>query len=1356
MEREAKNAGFGLDDFSVPSLSSRTIVYKGMFVASQFSSFYPDLADPEFSSPFAVVHQRYSTNTFPSWPLAQPFRMIAHNGEINTLRKNVNAMKARQSTLESPLFGKALHKLFPVLQEEGSDSAMFDNVFELLVRAGRSPEHAFLMMVPEPWGRNDPDPRRAFYEYHSAVMESWDGPAAMVFCDGATLGAASDRNGLRPFRYVRTRDGRFIGASEAGALEVEESLVLEKGKLEPGRMLLADFRSGELLDDGRVKSAVFRGAPYAEWLAENRIELSGLPEPDSPAAVRTGGGGARARAFGYFGFDARADRVLGPMILTGREGGAAMGTRRPPAILSGRPESLFSYFRQIFAQVTNPPIDPVREGAAMTLESYIGRERNLLEESPRHCRQLRLPHPLLTNREVERLRAGGLEDFRVCTVSLAFSLSDQGQATLPAPGSRLKAAVDAICTAVELRVDEGYSLVILSDREVDEGRASVPALLALAAVNRRLVESGKRHRTGLVVETGEAREIHHVSLLVGYGASAVNPWLVFEGMPELAARCAPPGCAAPDPEECSANYVEAVKKGILKTMSKMGISSISSYRGGGIFEALGLSRTFVEAYFPGTESRVGGAGLAEIEADVTVRHKEAYGPGGREKNPALAGAPGAADPSVQAEVPWPPGLAALLAKAARRDDEGAYREYAGGISSSSRPPFALRDLFEFKTRDPIPLSRVQSVQDIVSRFSVAAMSCGALSPEAHEALAAGANSAGAWSCSGEGGEDPERDRPGPGGVSRASASRQVASARFGVTARYLASARELQIKIAQGAKPGEGGQLPGAKVDGYIARLRHASPGTTLISPPPHHDIYSIEDLSQLVHDLRCVNPSARISVKLAAQAGIGAVAAGTAKAGADCVIVSSGDGGTGAAPLSSLDYTGNAWETSLPEIRQVLAMNGMGDRVSVQVDGRLRSGRDVVIAAILGAHEFAFGTAALISLGCVACGQCDRGVCPAGIATQRAELRARFSGKPEHVARFLRFAARETRDILASLGMGSLDEASGRYDLLDFRGRGRDGRGGCLDFSGVVQALELAKRHLILETEGGEGSESLALPPPPAGLAAFENARRPPFPAPALDEKLIEPVCRAFSSGTAFKAEYPIRNSDRSTGAALSGELTRRGFTLAPGSARVRFKGSAGQSFGAFLVTGLSFELEGEANDFVGKGLSGGRIAIRPPAGAGFAPEDNVIAGNVCLMGATSGELYRNGRAGERFAIRNSGAVAVAEGVGDHGCEYMTGGRVVVLGGTGTNFGAGMSGGTAYILDLDGLAALRVDSESVSVAALVDSEDEFVLREDIERHRAATKSPRAAALLDDWETFLKRFVKVFPGGRDPSSRGAA
>jgi glutamate synthase domain-containing protein 2/glutamate synthase domain-containing protein 1/glutamate synthase domain-containing protein 3 len=1332
LESEARAAGFSIDEFSIPSLSARTIVYKGMFVASQFASFYPDLGRPEFQSPFAIVHQRYSTNTFPSWPLAQPFRMIAHNGEINTLRKNVNAMKARQATLASGLLGPDINRLFPIVDTAGSDSAMFDNVYELLVHAGRSPEHAFLMMVPEAAVGEVTEARRNFYEYHSALMESWDGPAAMIFTDGLNIGVASDRNGLRPFRYARTNDGWFIGASEAGALQLDQASIQEKGKLGPGKMLVVDLASGKVRNNDAIKNAIFTAAPYGQWLKENRLELSDFPEAaDQEASMAASAPLAGAGPLGlYFGFTEAAARVLQPMLDSGKEGIAAMGTRKVPAALASTPDSFFSYFHQLFAQVTNPPMDPAREGSVMSLECYIGRERNLLAATALHCRQLKLPQPLLTNTEVARLRASQRSDFRVCTVSTVYPLGAAPDATKPAPGSRLKAAIESIRTEVELRVDEGYSLIILSDRGMGHGKASVPALLALSAANLHLIGTGKRHMTGLVMETGETKEIHHVAMLIGYGASAVNPWMVFEKHGE---------------ETAASNYVEALKTGLLKTMSKMGICSIPSYRGGALYEAVGLARELTEVFFPGTESRAGGLSLEQLEADILARHDLAYqAPQDKEQLNGKAGTP-------SDELPWPPRLAALLTRAAMGNDEEAYQEYAQGMTRAQRQAVCLRDLFGFRETTALPLSAVQPAKDIVPRFSIAAMSCGALSPEAHEALATGANLAGAWSNSGEGGEDEYRSKPNPDGSLRASASRQVASGRFGVTARYLASAGELQIKMAQGAKPGEGGQLPGSKVNAYIAKLRHTKPGTALISPPPHHDIYSIEDLAQLVHDLRCINPTARIAIKLAAQAGVGAVAAGVAKAGADCVIISSGDGGTGAAPQTSMDYAGGNWEFALPEVRQVLAMNDLSDRVSVQVDGRLRTGRDIVIAAILGAREFAFGTAALIAVGCIACGKCSSDRCPVGITTQNEALRARFPGKPEYVGNFLYLMAEDTRQVLASIGFSSLDEVAGRYDLLEYHGRDRSPRDALLDFSRITQALEIAKRPAAswsasAWSEDGEAAGPLILPPAPAGLPAFLATWRPPFRTPELERELLEPLCAALAAGEGYKASLAISNADRSIGSTLSGELVRRGLdrTGAP-PAILSFTGSAGQSFGAFLVPSLCLELAGEANDFVGKGLSGGKISIRPDPASSFTPENNVIAGNVCLIGATAGRLYLNGKAGERFAIRNSGAIAVVEGLGDHGCEYMTGGIVTVLGPIGNNFGAGMSGGMAFILDESGNTASRIDSSSVVADRIINPDDQLLVNAELQRHLAETGSPKARALLANWDQSIELFVKVVP-----------
>ena len=1154
MEGDAKRRGFTLNDFYIPSLSSRTIVYKGMFVASQFASFYPDLGQEEFESAFAVVHQRYSTNTFPSWPLAQPFRQISHNGEINTLRNNMSAMRARQANFQSSAFGEELARILPVVEEAGSDSAMFDNVFELLLRAGREPEQAFMMMVPEATGADAAvsRDRRAFYEYHASIMEAWDGPAAMTFTDGIKIGAALDRNGLRPFRYTLTRGGRFVGASEAGVLDQDEADIVEKGKLGPGRMLVVDLAQGRLVKDREIKSRICRAQPYRHWIEKNRIELRGLFSVADAAEA----GSDSSRLADYFRYDEETAQILRPMLLSGQEAVSAMGTRKPPAALSRAPVPLYSYFRQLFAQVTNPPIDPYRENLVMSLENYIGRQKNLLDESPAHCRQLKLLHPLLSNTDVRRLRDSQLADFRVAMVPMLFPLPETGSGGAgAAPGSLLATALGQICSEAESRIDEGFSLIILSDRGADALRAAVPALLATSAVHSHLVAAHKRHLAGLVVETGEAREVHQIAVLLGCGASGVNPWMVFERLPELLtaarARDVPSAGAGavPGVEALSDNYIEAVKKGILKIMSKLGISTISSYRGSRLFEIVGLSEELVRRYFAAAETRFGGIGLPEIEADVLENHRRVFGavpgavPGAAVPD---AVAPGAAISNAAREVPWPPRLAASLTKAVREADREAWRIYSDGMDDPSRQPFAFRDLFAFASKGCVPLESVESAESIVARFSAAAMSCGAVSPEAHEALAAGANSVGAWSNSGEGGEDVGRQAYSNLGLDSRSASRQISSGRFGVTAAYASDALELQIKIAQGAKPGEGGQLPGAKVDAYIAKLRHATPGRSLISPPPHHDIYSIEDLSQLIHDLRCVNPEARIAVKLAAQAGIGAVAAGVAKAGADCVIVSSGDGGTGAAPISSLDYAGNAWEAALPEIRQVLAMNALDLNIVVQVDGRLRTARDVVIAAILGAREFAFGTAALLALGCVACGRCNQDRCPVGIATQDPALRSKFNGKPEHVAAFLRFIAEDVRSILASLGARSLDEVLGRAELLDFLGCASTQREKLLHFDRLSAALEIARRYPIVEEGDADGSGPPLLPLPAAGLRSFLG-HSPPFAIPDIDAALLEKCSGKLASGGRVDAEMTIRNADRSIGAALSGALLRSAVTLSP-----------------------------------------------------------------------------------------------------------------------------------------------------------------------------------------------------------------
>lgn len=1334
IEKAAREAGFSPEEFYIPSLSCKTIVYKGMFVASQFASFYPDLNEPDFAARFAIVHQRYSTNTFPSWPLAQPFRMAAHNGEINTLRKNMNSMRARQATMASERFGPAFFSDIPVFDEGGSDSAIFDNIFELLVRAGRDPEQVFMMMIQEPVNSNyhHSHDKKAFYDYYAALLETWDGPAAMCFTDGTVIGAGTDRNGLRPFRYLLTSEGFFFGASEAGCLNLpgeENSTIEKKGILKPGEMILLDCEQGQLIGDTSIKSRICRRKPYRHWLEQNQLELRGLfSAPDIPDASVAPEKLAFSAA--YFDYNRESLAILAPMLTAKQEAVSAMGTKKPPAILSAGPIHLFAYFRQLFAQVTNPPIDPYRETLVMSLENYIGKQRNLLEETPEHSRQLRLVRPILSNEDIKKLRTANFEDFKVAAVSLCFTATAANTDSADFE-TTLNKALQNICREAERKIDAGANLILLSDRDISETNAAIPSLLGVSAVHTHLVDAKKRHLAGLIIETGEAREIHDIAVLLAYGASGVNPWMVFDLLPMFASL---PEFSAVSAETMADNYIEAVNKGILKIMSKLGISTVSSYRGSRLFEATGLSANLVQRYFRGTESRIGGIGLSEIAIDLMQSHRNAVSVSHTMPcTEILTRSPAGRD------VPWPSSLAAHLTKAVRTEDASAWRAYADGMDSPERQPFALRDLFSFKPAHPVPRASVEPAESIMRRFSVAAMSIGAISPEAHEALSRGANSAGSWSNSGEGGEDFKRND------AALTASRQIASGRFGVTARYAATCRELQIKIAQGAKPGEGGQLPGAKVTAYIAELRHAIPGKTLISPPPHHDIYSIEDLSQLIYDLRCVNPSARIAVKLGAQAGIGTVAAGVAKAGADCVVVSSGDGGTGAAPLSSLDHAGNYWETALPEIRQVLAMNGFDLSVVVQVDGRLRTARDIVIAAILGAREFAFGTAALIAMGCIACGKCNLGKCPVGIATQDPALRTRFKGSPEHLGRFFRFIAEDVRSLLAELGVRTLDELAGRYELLDFHGCAGTPYARLTDFSAIVGSLEIARRYPLVDEAEMEGFGPPALPLPEAGLRNFKPEKRKEAPVSDVELSFLNRALEACKQGKAFAIQAAIRNSDRSVGAALSGELVRQGLSLPPDSIQISFAGSAGQSFGAFLASGITFIVEGEVNDYLGKSLSGGTIIVRPDRNAKFEPEEQIIAGNVCLYGATAGSVFINGKAGERFCVRNSGALAVVEGTGNHACEYMTDGVAVVLGKTGVNFGAGMTGGIAYVYDEDQLFDTRCNLANVDLSVISNREDQERLHAILERHHALTGSPKAARLLASWEQMLPLFLKVTP-----------
>jgi len=1275
------------------------------------------------------VHQRYSTNTFPSWALAQPFRCIAHNGEINTLRGNINKMNARQKTMRSTLFGDDVAKLLPVVNERLSDSGMFDNLLELLVRGGRSVEHALMMMVPEAFGvrYHMSEDKRAFYEYHAAVMEPWDGPAAIAFSDGAKVGAILDRNGLRPGRWVVTRSGLVVLASEVGVLDIPPEDVLQKGRLAPGRMFMVDTTLGRVVHDHEVKAAVSRRRPYRRWLEANRIELKGLYQVPGPLAVDHARLRERQWIFGYTRED--LEMILAPMVENAQEPIGSMGNDQALAVLSERPQLLYGYFKQLFAQVTNPPIDPYRESLVMSLMAFTGREGNLLDETPEHCRQIKLAHPVMTNDDMARLRALDLAGYRACVLPIVFPVDD-GPAGL-------EPALEELGRAAEARVDEGYSFLVLSDREVDERRAPIPALLATAAVHHHLVAAQKRHLTGLFVETAEAREVMHFATLIGYGASAVNPWLAIETIADLRAS------GKVDPsltlEAALEHYVTAIRKGLLKVMSKMGISTIRSYKSAQVFEAVGLADEFVRRWFPGTPSRIGGIGVEDVARETLARHEAAFCRDEAEREAVDSG--GAIHYRRSSENHrLRPEAIALLQQAVRQGDEAAYRRYAVLMNDEARNRCTLRGLFRFATREPVPLAEVEPVESIVKRFVTSAMSLGSLSPEAHEALAVAMNRLGAASNSGEGGEDESRWVPLPNGDSARSAVKQVASGRFGVTSAYLVNARELQIKMAQGAKPGEGGPLAGLKVDEVIARVRHATPGVTLISPPPHHDIYSIEDLAQLIYDLRSANPEARVSVKLVAEVGVGTVAAGVAKGRADMVLISGHDGGTGNSPISSIKHAGIPWEIGLAETQQTLVANRLRDRIRVQVDGQLRTGRDVVIAALLGAEEFGFGTIALVSLGCVMARKCHLNTCPVGVATQDPRLRARFTGKPEHVMAFMRFVAAEARELMASLGFRSIDEMVGRSGVLvaapaldHWKARG-------LDFSRVLASVDAPQARRKVPTDGRRIA--------PTDATARRCTSRPVAdPGPRLDGELARHARRALADGEPVKLVMTIRNCHRAVGATLSAEVSRRHGSkgLPPDTISVKFTGSAGQSFGAFLAPGVSFELEGEANDYLAKGLSGGRIVVYPPRTSRFRPQDNIIAGNVSLFGATAGEVYLNGMAGERFAVRNSGAVAVVEGVGDHGCEYMTGGVVVVLGRTGVNFAAGMSGGIASVRDEDQRFDTKCNLEMRDVEPVTAPDDRERLAALVKRHVHLTASEHAGRILRDWTEMLPRFVKVMP-----------
>jgi len=1311
VEKEIKSLDGDTSEFYVGSLSSRTIVYKGLLTGTQLPLFYLDLNDPLFKTAFALVHQRYSTNTLPTWNLAQPFRFLAHNGEINTLRGNINRMKAREAVMKSPLFGEDIEKIKPVIDEDGSDSAMFDNVLELLVMAERSIPHAIMMMVPEAHNREIQmsEDKRAFYEFHSSFMEPWDGPAAIVFSDGRYVGATLDRNGLRPVRYTVTRDGLIAMASETGVLDFPGSQIRSRGRLTPGKIFLVDLKQNRIVTDSEIKAKISRQKPYRRWLKNNRIEMRGLFTPSGIPPVDPDELLRKQHAFGYTTEELKM--IIDPMASTGQEPVGSMGNDTSLAVLSSKPQLLFSYFKQLFAQVTNPPIDPLREELVMSLESFLGGEKNFLDENPEQCNGFKLNHPVLTIKDMVRIRKSNHPAVVAKDIDLLFPANGNGK--------MLENTLEALFSRAEKLINEGASILILTDKNIDRDHVPIPSLLGLSALHHYLIKKGLRNSVGIIVETGEAREVFHFALLVGFGADAVCPYLVFQTIRHMAKSNLLKKSLLP--EDAMDSYITAVKKGLLKTMSRMGISTIHSFFGSQIFEAVGLGKEVIDKYFCGTISRIGGIGLDEIAEEAVARHRNAYPVKKRPKRLLEPGGEYHLRLGGKKHL-WTPETIYKLQFATRINDYTIFKEYSNLINDQSQEHVTLRSLLKFRKRKSVPLDEVEPVESILPRFVSAAMSFGSISKEAHEAIAIAMNRIGARSNSGEGGEDPVRYRE---THYKRSSIKQVASGRFGVTSEYLVNADELQIKMAQGAKPGEGGQLPGHKVNEEIARIRHTTPGVTLISPPPHHDIYSIEDLAQLIYDLKSVNPKARVSVKLVSEAGVGTIAAGVAKAKADTILISGQDGGTGASPLTAIKHVGLPWELGLAETQQSLVANELRDRVKLQVDGQLKTGRDIVTAALLGAEEFGFGTTLLVTLGCVMMRKCHLNTCPVGIATQEPELRSRFTGRPEYVERFLRFIGEEVREIMAELGFRTMDEMIGHTELLDVEPLAANKKFARIDFSSILYQPQNKNRNIPLHC----------------------IRHQDPVEETDLDRELMKQVQPAIEKGTPVNLEMKIRNVHRSVGTRISGEIARKfgAKGLPENTIDLRFKGSAGQSLGAFLVPGINIRVEGDANDYLGKGMSGGRIILVPPADANFAPHENVIVGNTVLYGATGGEVFINGIAGERFAVRNSGACAVVEGVGNHGCEYMTGGVVVVIGRTGNNFAAGMSGGIAYVYDDTALFDTKCNLSMVELESVWDKDDRTFLRSLIERHYRFTKSPRAEKLLKNWEAHLPLFVKVTP-----------
>jgi glutamate synthase (ferredoxin) len=1312
------------------SLSCRTLVYKGMLMPEQVGNYYPDLHDPDFESALGLVHSRFSTNTFPSWERSHPYRYIAHNGEINTLRGNINWMHARQSLFESDLFGDDLKKVHPVINIDGSDSLIFDNALELLVLAGRSLPHAVMMMIPEPWAAHESmsDAKKAFYEYHSCLMEPWDGPASIAFTDGTMMGAVLDRNGLRPSRYYVTKDDLVIMASEAGVLPVEPERVALKGRLQPGRMFLVDMNQGRIIADEEIKHQIVTEHPYREWLNRYLVDLADLSDASTPSSIESNGRSPgelnghsltadslsliqRQMTFGYTFEELRM--LLAPMARDGVEAVGAMGSDTPLSVLSDRPKLLYDYFQQLFAQVTNPPIDSIREEIITSAETTIGSERNLLKPEPESCHLIKLKTPILSNAELVKLKQLSNGDFRSTTLPILFN---------PAEGVKgLEVVMNQIYAQADQAIANGVSILILSDRNLDQNHAPIPALLAVAGLHHHLIREGTRTRVGIVLESGEPREVHHYALLIGYGCGGINPYLAFETINDMINEGL---LVNVDYKTACKNYVKAATKGVIKVASKIGISTIQSYRGAQIFEAIGLNHEVVDRYFTWTASRIEGVGLDVIAQEAILRHRHAFPD--RPVNGHTLDVGGEYQWRKEGEAHlFSPQTIHTLQKSVREGNYEQFKQYSALVNEQNQKFFTLRGLLQFKQRQPVPLEEVEPIEAIMKRFKTGAMSYGSISKEAHESLAIAMNRIGGKSNTGEGGEDPERYTwSNEQGDSKNSAIKQVASGRFGVTSLYLSQAKELQIKMAQGAKPGEGGQLPGKKVYPWIAKVRHSTPGVGLISPPPHHDIYSIEDLAELIHDLKNANRKARISVKLVSEVGVGTIAAGVAKAHADVVLISGYDGGTGASPQTSIKHAGLPWELGVAETHQTLVLNNLRSRIAVETDGQMKTGRDVVIAALLGAEEFGFATAPLVTLGCIMMRVCHLNTCPVGVATQDPRLRQNFTGDPAHTVNFMKFIAQEVRELMAQLGFRTLNEMVGRTDVLEPKQAIAHWKAKGLDFSKI-----------LYQPEVGDEIGRYCQIPQDHGLDK------------SLDMTVLLDLCKpAIERGETVKATLPIKNTNRVVGTILGNEITKRHWEGLPeDTVHLHFQGSAGQSFGAFVPKGVTLELEGDANDYLGKGLSGGKIILYPPAGSTFVPEDNIIAGNVAFYGATGGEAYIRGMAGERFCVRNSGVNTVVEAVGDHGCEYMTGGKVVILGLTGRNFAAGMSGGVAYILDEAGDFATRCNTQMVGLEKLDDPEEINDLYQMIQRHADYTQSQKAADVLAHWQDRIPMFVKVMP-----------